>query len=543
MSGKGFRRRSGLVLLALALVVGSCSTKTDNSSSSSGSGGKPTRGGTLNIGLDAETDGWNPTSSQWAAAAYYVGQTFFDPLVTYGADKKTHPYLAQSIEPNADYTQWTIKLRPGIKFHDGTPLNSAAVKLLLDKDKASFLVGQAFKSLQSVEVVDDMTVKAIMSEPWVAFPGALVGQAGFVAAPKQLNATGAEATDKPVGTGPYVFKEWTRDDHLTVTRNPNYWRKDVAYPDTITFRPIPDDQTRVASIQSGQLDLSYTIVASQVLQSRRDSSLQTAEYDGDSLLMMMINQAKAPVDDVRVRQALIYATDQEQLRKTVGRGLGTQATSPYQPSSPWYAKSGYPTKPDPAKAKSLIDAYKKDKGISGSLKFEVGCTPTPTNTQAMEQIKGQWAKAGIDITLKYTEQATYITDALNGKYTVNCWAQLGAADPDLDTIWWKSDNANPIGSLALNFMRMKDPQIDAAIKKGHSSPDLATRKQAYATIWKRFFEVGTYAYLSHPHGAVIWSKSKVHGVGDAKLPDGTKPLIYGGSLPGVIPLSSVWVGK
>ncbi len=533
-------RRFGFALVALALVVGACSTKTDNSSSG---GGKPTAGGTLNIGLNAETDGWNPTSSQWAGAAYFVGQTVFDPLVAFGADGKPHPYLAKEITPSADYKTWTIKLRDGIKFHDGTPLDANAVKLQLDKDKASFLVGQAFSSMQSTQVIDPLTVQVNMSDPWVAFPGILAGQAGFIAAPKQLNDSGSGSTDHPIGTGPYIFKEWVRDDHFTLTKNPNYWRKGVAYPDTITFRVIPDDQTRIASLQSGQIDLTYTGVGSQVLQARRDSSLQTSEYDSDTLTMMMMNTAKAPVDDVRVREALAYATDQQEIQKTVGRGLGKTATSPYLPGSPWYGDSGYPTKPDVAKAKGLIDEYKKDKGITGNLQIPVGCTPTPSNTQAMQIVKNQWAKVGVDITLKYTEQATYINNALLGDYTVNCWAQLGSVDPDYDSIWWKSANANPPGQLALNFMRMKDPTIDQDLATGHSNPDQAARKAAYVDVWKQFAQVFPYAYLSHPHGAVTWSKSRVHGVEDATLPDGTKAQYYKGGNPSTIPISAIWVSQ
>ena len=533
-------------MLLAALLIAACSTKTDNGTkSSSGSTkdtAKPVAGGTLNVGLNAETDGWNPTSSQWAGAAYYVGQTVFDPLVSYGADYKPHPNLAKSITPNADNTKWTIKLRPGITFHDGTPLNADAVKVQLDKDKASFLVGQAFRPLKSVEKVDDLTVRVNMSQPWVAFPSALAGQAGFIASPKQLNATGKAATDHPVGTGPYVFKEWTRDDHFTVTRNPKYWRKGVAYPSEITFRVIPNDQTRLSSLQSGQLNLTTTGVASQILQARRDTSLNTHETNIDPTTMIMFNTAVAPFNDLRLRQAMSYAIDQKQLRSTVGRGLGEQSTGPYLPSSPWYSPNGYPSKADPNKARSLVDEYKRDKRVGGDVKFTLGCTPTPTNTQAMELIKTQLSKVGFDATLKYTEQATYINNALNGNYQANCWVQLGAVDPDGDSIWWNSGNAGPVGSLALNFMRMKDPQIDAALQEGRTNPDLAARKAAYGKVWKRFAKVLPYAFLSHPRVAVMWSDN-VHGVGDAKLPDGSKALLYRGSLPTVIPLSSVWIGK
>ena len=293
---------------------------------------------------------------------------------------------------------WTIKLRPGIKFQDGEPLNAAAVKLQLDKDKASFLVGQAFHPMKSVDVVNNLTVRVNMSQPWVAFTSAITGQAGFIAAPKQLNATGVAATDHPIGTGAYTFKEWVRDDHLTVTRNPNYWRKGTSYPSQITFRVIPDDQTRLSSLQSGQLDLTYTGVASVILQARRDSSLQTREANSDPTTMIMFNTAVAPFNDLRLRQAVSYAIDQKQLIDTVGRGLGTQSIGPYLKDSPWYGPNPYPTKPDLTKAKNLVAAYKQSKGVSGNIKFTLGCTPTPTNTQSMELIKTQLGKVGIDAT-------------------------------------------------------------------------------------------------------------------------------------------------
>ena len=508
--GTSRRTRGIAAALAMGLVAAACGGGGDSggkTASASGDEGTPVPGGRVIYALEAETNaGWCLPEGQLAIAGIQVARTIYDTLVQPDESGKMVPMLAESIEPNDDYTTWTITLRPNITFHDGSALDAAAVKTQLDADVASFLVGQAFKSVKDVVVVDDLTVEVNMNEPWVAFPAVLAAQGGYVAAPKQLNATGSASTDKPIGTGPYVFKEWVRDDHLTLTRNPNYWRKDVAYPETITFRPIPDDQTRLQSIQSGDLDLTYTAVASQILAARRDRSLALGEYDADSLQMLMMNMAKAPVDDLRVREAIVYAVDQQELITIVGRDLSQKATSPYAKGSPWFAESGYPTEPDLAKARGLIDDYKKDKGISGDLSFDVGCTPTPSNKQAMTIVKTQLAKVGIAIDVKYTEQATYINNALNGDYVVNCWAQLGASDPDGDSVWWKSVNANPPGQLALNFMRMKDPEVDAALQEGHSNPDPKARQQAYATVWKRFAAVYPYAYFSHPHGAVIWSK-------------------------------------
>ena len=531
--------------MALGIMLGACSTKADNSASSSGSGdsaaaGHPKNGGSLTVGLDAETDGWNPSGSQWATAGYYVAQAIFDPLMAFGADNKPHPYLAKSLTSNADFTQWTMKLRPGITFQDGEPANAAAVVLQLNKDKASVLVGQAYGPFKSAKAVDDLTVQIDMSTPWSAFPAALTGQGGYLAAPKQLNATGAAATDKPIGTGPYTFKEWVRDDHLTVVKNPNYWRKGLPHLDQVTFKVIVDPQSRLNSLKAGQIDYEYDLTAANIVQATKDNNLTVIQQDLDQPTMVMLNTAVAPLDDLRVRQALAYATDVHQLITTVGQGLSQQADGPYLRGSPWYSPSGYPLKPDVAKAKSLLAAYKAEHHITGDLKFTLACTPTTSNNQSMQLLKAQWAKVGVDVTRKTEEQATYINDALLGKYQANCWTYLGSKDPDIDAIWMFSTNANPPGQLALNFPRVKDPAIDAAYLAARATDDQAKRSAEYAKVWKRLAADVPYIWTTHLHNGLIFRNS-VHGVSDFTLPDGTKPPALKGS-SSVAPLLNVWLG-
>lgn len=528
------------MLVAIGVLVGACSTSTDSGGSATTvAAGPPKAGGTLTVGLDAETDGWNPSNSQWAGAGYYVAQSIFDPLMTFGADNKPHPYLAQSLTPNADFTQWTMKLRPGIKFQDGEPLNAAAVVLQLNKNKASALVGQAYGPFKSATAVDDLTVRIDMSTPWSAFPAALTGQGGYLAAPKQLNATGSAATDKPIGTGPYSFKEWVRDDHLTVVKNPSYWRKGLPLLNQITYKVIVDPQSRLNSLQAGQLDYEYDNTAANIVQAKNNKNLTVIQQDLDQPTMVMLNTAVAPLNDLRVRQGLAYATNVQQLIDTVGQGMPKQADGPYQPGSPWYAPSGYPLKPDLAKAKSLIDAYKSDHHITGDLKFTLACTPTTSNNQSMQLIKSQWAKVGVDVTRKTEEQATYINDALLGKYQANCWTYLGSKDPDIDAIWMFSSNANPPGQLALNFPRIKDPAIDQAYLAARKTDVQATRAAEYAKVWKKLAAEVPYLWTTHLHNALIF-RNNVQGIQDFTLPDGSKPppLVHATT---VAPLLNVWL--
>jgi peptide/nickel transport system substrate-binding protein len=534
------------LLILLVLVLGACSTKTDSGSGSGGgdtNAGPPKPGGTLNVGISAETDGFNPTNSQWAAQGYWVASSIMEPLTTWGTDNKVHPYLAESVTPNADFTQWTIKLRKGINFQDGTPFNADAVVLQLTKDKASLIVGQAMTAVSTINKVDEYTVQVGMSRPWAQFPVLLATQAGYMASPKQLNSTGKDLTDHPIGTGPYTFKEWVRSDHLTVTKNPNWWRKGqgLANPDQITYKVISDPQAMLNSLQAGQVDLEFDGTVSNIVQAEGNSGLKTVEKNLDAPVMIMLNMAVEPTSDLRVRQALAYATDAQQILDRVDQGRGKTADGPYLPDSPWYAPSGYPVKPDEQKAKELLDEYKKDKGITGNVKIQLGCTPTTTNDQAMQLIQQQWEKVGFDVSRKSLEQATYINDALLGNYEANCWTYLGSQDPDIDAIWMLSRNANPPGQLALNFPRLKDPKVDDAYLAAQKTDDQKARLEQYAIVWKQLAQDVPYVWLTHTYGAFIY-RSNVHWVANPKLPDGSAAPTLQNSDSAVASVAQAWIG-
>lgn len=518
------RKRGWLVSAAvLAVLVAGCSSSTSSKGTSTSSGPtttlKPVNGGTLSVGLNAETDGWDPLESEWAAASYFVAQTIYDPLCAYDAAGKPVPYLAKSVTPNKTYTVWTIGLRPGIKFQNGQPLNAAAVALQLTLAKASPITGEAMAPVSSAVAVNPLTVKVTLNQPWVIFPSLLASQVGYMAAPAQLQASSTKAADDPIGTGPFVFKQWIRDETLTVTRSPHYWRGDVAHLNEIVFHVFTDPTSEYQSLESGQIQFMYTATASQVKQITSQSNFQYYIQHLDTPAFVMLNTLAAPLNDVRVRQALEYATNQQQLISTVDLGLGSIATEPYAPGSPWYVPSGYPTTPNLAKARSLVKSYEASKGIKGPIKFNLGCTDSGTNPEAMDLLQSQWAKVGIDVSLSYTEQATYINNAIFGSYQANCWIQFGSIDPDNDAVWWFSQDAKPIGQVALNFARLDDPTVDHELTVGRESANFATRKAAYGAVWQQFAKEAPYIWLGRGPNALVWTPT-VHGMGDAVYPDG-----------------------
>jgi ABC-type transport system substrate-binding protein len=545
--GEQMNKRALLVsAVVLALMAAGCAktTSTGGGATSSTSSGptttlKPQDGGTLGIGLDAETDGWDPVTSEWAAAGYFVAQTFFDPLCAYDAAGQAVPYLAKSLTHSANYRLWTIGLRPNIKFSNGQPLNAAAVVLQLTLGKQSALVGQALGPMVKAVAVNNLTVNVEMSEPWVAFPVALAAQAGFMAAPAQLESK-TTSTTNPIGTGPFIFKQWIRDSTLTVAKNPNYWRPGVTHVNQIVFHVITDPTTRLQSLQSGQIQFTYTPEASQIktIEAQTTDSMYVQHLDVP--VFIMLNTDAAPLNNLKLRQALEYATNQQQLISSIDLGLGSVVTEPYAKSSPWYVPSGYPTAPNTAKAEQLVAEYHQETGTSGPVKFTLGCTSSGTNPEAMQLVAAQWLKVGVDVTLSYTEQAVYINDAIFGSYQANCWTQFGEIDPDIDATWWLSANAHPDGQPALNFARLSDTTTDTELQIGRSNPNYAIRKVAYGEVWKQFALEAPYIWLGRgPNGLV--SGPALHGLGQATLPGGQKQDSLDSDA--IVPIDQLWLSS
>jgi peptide/nickel transport system substrate-binding protein len=256
---------------------------------------------------------------------------------------------------------------------------------------------------------------------------------------------------------------------------------------------------------------------------------------GQAPAFIMLNTDKAPLNNLDLRLALEYATNQQQINQTILLGLGSAATGPYATGNQWYVDSGYPTSPDLSKARQYIQDYLNQTHTKLPIKFTLGCTPVSTYEQAMSLIAAQWQQIGVQVNQTTTEQATYINDAVFGNYQANCWTQFGAIDPDLDSTWWLSSNAR--GSVTLNFARLVDPVTDQALLQARQTANVAQRKALYGKVWKQFTAQAPYIWINRGPDMMIWSP-KLHGIGDGTLPDGSKayPLEQGATEPNVAQL-------
>jgi ABC-type transport system substrate-binding protein len=486
----------------------------------------PQMGGTLVYALDSESDGYNPLSKRFAQAGHTVASSVFDTLATWNKDGEVVPYLAESLEPNDDFTVWTITLREGVVFHSGKALTGEIVAEILNAHRDSLVTSSNWADVDRVEATGDLEVTVTTSLPWVNFPTMLTTQAGYIFDPDML--TDPDSGSRPVGTGPFMFESWEVGDTFTVVRNPDYWRTDefgnqLPYLDEIQFKIIPDAQARNDALDNGDVDLLYTLTPSAVLDLRERSGFNLSEYNlGDEDLVSFQTDATprptgpngeervSPFNNVHARRAIAYATDQAAFLTDVQQDVNVEATSPWSPGQLGYREdNGYPGY-DPEKAREELAAYTADTGQE-TLTFTYLSADDVDNVRAAQYMVDMWAEVGIVAELKAVPQVDIITNAVIGTYEALDWRNWGAPDPDTDMLWFHSDSVRPLEEgISVNIAHWTTPEIDAALERGRSSTDEAERDEAYAEVAAHFAEDVPYLFL----GRVGWAMAAtpdIHG--------------------------------
>ncbi len=485
-------------------TTGSTGTHPDGVSSAT-----PKAGGSLTFGVDAEEKGFSPTQGTFDEVGILYARTVFDPLMILDATGTPQPYLAESVTPNSTYTQWTITLRSGLVFHNGTSCDAAAVAANFAAHQASALTGPTLTNLQSVAVTSPLVVTLTMKAPWVPFnyylTGGIGGQFAYVAEPKWL-ATNSQTN--PIGTGPFVFQDWVPNDHFTATKNQHYWRSGLPLLDSITYKPIPDPDQLLASLTSGAVDIMHTDTPNDILTIRADTSLG---YIDDSkniagepdMGCLLLNLSKPPFDNLKVRQATAYAISSAQYVQVIDHGVNATSNGPFTPSSPYYvADNGYPVY-NVDTAKSLVKQVEAETGKPVSV--TLNHTPDASTTKIAEYLQQLLQSVGMKVGLSPVEQAQIINTALLGTFEAQLWRQFGAVDPDLNYIFWSPTNINSVFSI--NMARNTDPAMQTALIKGRESSNQADRVAAYQEVSKLmgsdipyvWYDRTTWAIAAQPH--------------------------------------------
>lgn len=525
--------------------TGSTTTTSATSSSKPGVGtGTPVKGGSLTVGTIAEIDGFYPPTNHWDTNGFLYANTVFDPLMAVAADGAVKPYLAQTMTSNATFDVWTMTLRPGIKFNDGSALTSAVVKANYAALASSALTGVALKQIGSVATPDDMTVIYTLTGPNPTFPSGLTTQVGYVVGEAMIQKASAAGSGvlEPVGTGPFIFSQWQQNDFFTATRNPNYWRSGLPYLDSITFKPIPDTDQREATLRSGGVDMIESVDPNTIVHftGSGGSGYQlvdslTGIIGQPTFAFIMLNTAVAPTNDLSIRQALAKGMDQSEVQKVIGGTFAKPVNGIFLPGSPYYSETSYPAY-DPAGAKTLVSAYKAQHGTPSVNLITI---PDPLEVKVVQAVQQMWEQVGFNVTLTEVEQATIIDDFVLGSFHAATSYQFGAVNPDLNYVWWSTTTISPIGTIGLNFTRLDDPQIETAMLQGRHTTSDATRVAAYQEVNERLADDLAYLWIEqYPFSEV--ADSRIQNFNGGTLPDGSPAYSFD---EGIFVPTQVWLAS
>jgi len=556
-------RRTLALVGGLALLAAACG---GNDSESGGGGGgddttttapvgEPVRGGTLVYAVEADTASpWLPSAMICAAACHStVGRTIFEPLVVVADDGNYYPYLLESIDNNDDFTEFTMVVRQGIKFHDGTDLNADAVAAHIEATRTSALLAAAVAPI--TEVVSDgaSTVTVRMNQSWPAFPIYLNGQLGYVPSPTWTAAVaaGTASATEPVGTGPFKFDSYESGDNgrLTATRFEDYWRGDgpnsvtnegLPYLDGIEVRFIPDSQARSQALLAGDIDLVQTNNGVEISDLEAEDGVNVTvldspyEYETGYFLinnMPEVGGQPNPFADVRVRRALAYATNNEVISQTRTAGRFPPANGPFPPGVDGYLEdTGFPEY-DPDAARELVEEVEAETGEPLVIAYKT--TNDPFNLTSAELYKEMWEEVGFEVTIDQIPQGEFINQALAGNFQVFGWRNHSGIDPDQQFVWWSSTTAT---GIALNFGRIVDPEVDRLLNEIRSNTDADARKAAAEDLNRYFGEQvfnvwNTWVFWGLAHDDNVFN---VEGTTIPGAPDGVRGINMGSNLAGAV---------
>ncbi len=428
----------------------------------------------------------NDTLSQAMAKSFYEGLFGFD------RNMKLKPVLAESYEASKDGLTYTIKLRHGVKFHDGTDFDAEAVKANFDRvtnpDNKLKRYG-LYSIIAKTEVIDPYTVKITLKEPFSAFINDLAHPSGVMISPAALKQWGSkDIAFHPVGTGPFKFVEWKSTDYLKVAKNENYWRKGYPKVDTITWKPVVDNNSRAALMQTGEAHFTFPVPyeLADVLKSKPNLELVAAP--SIVLRYLSMNVQQKPFDNPKVRQAIAYAINKQALAKVAFNGYAVPADGVVPAAVEYSVKLG-PWPYDLAKAKQLM----KEAGYSNGFETELWSAYNHSTAQKVSQfLQQQLAQIGIKAKITLLETGQRVEK-------VESWQDAKAAPVRLYYVGWSSSTGEADWALRpllfgdswppklFNTAYYKNDKVDADIKGALATTDKAQKAKLYRdaqqTIW------------------------------------------------------------
>ncbi len=473
---------------------------------------------TLRIGLAEDPDILDPTM-----ARTYVGRIVFAAFCDklFDIDEKINivPQLALSHETSADGKEVTIKLRPGVRFHDGEPFDADAAKYSLERHlnfPTSFRKPE-LAALDHVDVVDPLTIKLILKAPYSPLIAQLTDRAGMMVSPKAAKAEGDKFGLHPVCAGPYKFVERVQQDRIVFEKFADYWNKDNVFIDKIVYLPIVDSTVRLANLKSGGLELMERLLATDIKDVRADPKLKLSTALSLGYQGITINigndKSKGPLSQsAKIRQALDLAIDREAINQVVYNGEFVPGNQWVNPEHPYYQKAFPVRARDIDKAKALL----KEAGVTGPIVVDFMVAKNVESETVAQVIQSMAAEAGFDIRLRVTELATALKQAEAGEYQAFLLDWSGRIDPDGNSYIFHKTKAPQ------NYSAYSNPDVDKALDDARLVTEMAQRKSIYEKMAKSILEDEPIIYLYHRKNLIAHT-TRLEGY--KPMPDGLVRVI------------------
>ena len=530
----------------------------------------PLRGGTLRVLLAADPTpivGWTPWDHTCAWSCRNVLDHVLETLTVVLPDGSVAPWLAESVSADEALRRWTVTLRPGISFTDGEPLDALTVKTGIDDYLRS---GRASGGhlrdarITSVVVVDELTLVVELSEPNAGLPAALAGPVGRVFSVVAAQAEPDMFARVPVGTGPFVFRRWSAGEPAVLEGNPDYWRTGadgsvLPWVDEIVFTEISGERRRLEALVDlrGDILMSRSAELAGAVAAAADAGgrpLTAVRRFDDNAGAVLFNLLRAPLDDIRVRRALVAAADQERLISALGPDVDSlAATQWWSPASIWHSAEVAAAWPahDAERARSLLREYTEDpersddRDVGEPVRVRVLCTDDAALSRMTAELERQWEATGlVDVDVETVARTGLISRVMGsvvqspsfaGDFGATCWRVGGESDPAV----LASAAVGPVRTTPLNVSNFTGEHLASLASLITSTDAGGDRRDAVAQFMLELANEAPYVYLGYA-SSVVAATADVADLGRMSLPDGR---VVEGQRLGVGRYDEVWLRR
>lgn len=471
------------------------------------------------IGLQAE-----PTSLDPAQITDYnssrAAMEMYDSLIRFkDGSTELEEGLATEWDVSEDGLEYTFTLRQGVTFHDGTPFNAEAVKFNIDRqidlqhpyhDTGEFAYSEfTFGMIEQVVIVDEETVKIILSEPFAPFLGNMAMHSAAMVSPEAIKNFGKDISQNPVGTGPFKFVSWDPGIEVILEKNENYWRG-APEIDRLVFRPIVEDQTRLTELEAGSIDFIVGILPDDLQRLKDNADLQVIEQPGMHTWYLALNCQQSPFNDVRVRQAVNYAINKEAIVDNILKGTGVLAKNILPPVIWSYTDDVQDYSYNPSKARELLKEAGYGDGIT--IDFYV-----PKSGSGMQQpvtmataIQSDLEAVGVTTKIQQVEWGTYLDKVFQ---------PVDQSEVLMHEMSWLGDNGDPDNFLYIllsgeqwptagfNEAYYKNPDVDRILNEARTISDQKQRVEMYQQAQKLIMADSPLIVVDHETQIVAMKKN------------------------------------